>query len=92
MSPVMSTRDLLMFDEQLRAAIENLVVEILRVVSHNKDSTSRALTIEDVMARTGMSRAWLYRKSRAKQLPFCKRIGRRFTYDSEALERWLERR
>jgi predicted DNA-binding transcriptional regulator AlpA len=78
-------------NERLRAAIENLVIEVLRVASQNQIS-SRALTIDQVVERTSMSRQWIYRKSRAKQLPFCKRIGRRFVYDCAGLERWLKQR
>jgi predicted DNA-binding transcriptional regulator AlpA len=51
--------------------------------------TSRALDVADVIARTGMSRQWLYRAARAKQLPFARRIGRRLVFDEAGLERWL---
>src|SRR5262249_21969677 len=53
---------------------------------------SRALTVEDVVARTGMSRDWLYREARNGRLPFARRIGRRVTWDEGSVTRWLERR
>jgi predicted DNA-binding transcriptional regulator AlpA len=56
------------------------------------DSPSRALDVEDVMARTGMSKAWLYREARAGRLPFARRIGRRLVFDADGLERWLASR
>jgi predicted DNA-binding transcriptional regulator AlpA len=49
---------------------------------------SRALTVKDVMARTGMSKQSVYRKTRKNQLPFARRIGRRLAYDEAGLERW----
>jgi predicted DNA-binding transcriptional regulator AlpA len=51
--------------------------------------SSRALDVGAVIARTGMSKQWLYRAARAKQLPFARRIGRRLVFDEAGLERWL---
>jgi predicted DNA-binding transcriptional regulator AlpA len=53
------------------------------------ESPPRALDVEDVMARTGMSKPWLYREARAGHLPFVRRIGRRLVFDQAGLERWL---
>ena len=53
---------------------------------------SRALDIEAVMARTGMSKPWLYRQARKGALPFARRLGRRLVFDEAGLTRWLERR
>src|SRR4029453_14151581 len=53
---------------------------------------SRALDVEEVMRRTGMSKDWLYREARAGHLPFARRIGRRVVFDEAGLARWLERR
>ena len=53
---------------------------------------SRALDVEAVMERTGMSRGWLYREARAGHLPFARRLGRRLVFDESGLTRWLERR
>jgi excisionase family DNA binding protein len=80
-----------LFDEGLNAAIKTLVSEIVRVLSQNQQS-SKALTIEEVMERTGMSRSWLYINARERKLPFAKKLGRRICFDSAALERWLARR
>lgn len=53
---------------------------------------SRALAIEEVMARTGMSKGWLYREARAGRLPFARYIGRRLVFDQAGCTRWLARR
>jgi len=55
-------------------------------------AASRALSVEDVVARTGMSKDWLYREARKGRLPFARRIGRRVTWDEGGVTRWLERR
>ena len=54
--------------------------------------SSRALAIEEVMQRTGMSKGWLYREARAGRLPFARHLGRRVVFDEAGLGRWLERR
>jgi excisionase family DNA binding protein len=53
---------------------------------------SVALTVDEVMQRTGMSKPWLYREARAGRLPFARRLGRRLVFDEAGLTRWLERR
>jgi excisionase family DNA binding protein len=53
---------------------------------------TRMLKIEEVAARTGMSRGWLYREARAGHLPFARHIGRRWTFDEVGVARWLARR
>jgi excisionase family DNA binding protein len=53
---------------------------------------TRALDVEAVAERTGMSRGWLYREARAGRLPFARRLGRRLMFDAGQLERWLARR
>jgi predicted DNA-binding transcriptional regulator AlpA len=54
--------------------------------------SSRGLDITAVVARTGMSREWLYRQARAGQLPFARHHGRRVVFDEAGLTRWLARR
>jgi excisionase family DNA binding protein len=53
---------------------------------------STALTVDEVAARTGMSKPWIYREARAGRLPFARKLGRRFTFDETGLVHWLERR
>jgi predicted DNA-binding transcriptional regulator AlpA len=53
---------------------------------------SRALAIEEVVERTGMSKQWLYRQARQGALPFARRLGRRLVFDEAGLRRWLDRR
>jgi excisionase family DNA binding protein len=53
---------------------------------------SAALTVDDVVKRTGMSKPWLYREARAGRLPFARRLGRRFSFEEAGLARWLEKR
>lgn len=50
----------------------------------------RMLDIEEAAARTGMSRAWLYRHK--SNLPFAKRIGRKVLFSKAGLTRWLATR
>jgi excisionase family DNA binding protein len=54
--------------------------------------SSRALAVEAVVERTGMSKDWLYREARTGRLPFARRLGRRVVFDEAGLNRWLERR
>jgi excisionase family DNA binding protein len=54
--------------------------------------TSAALDVDQVAARCGMSRQWLYRQARKGALPFARRLGRRLVFDEAGLRRWLERR
>ena len=48
------------------------------------------LDIDEAAARTGMSKAWLYRHHGT--LPFAKKIGRKVVFSEQGLGRWLARR
>jgi len=50
------------------------------------------LSVDEVAARTGMSREWVYREARAGRLPFARYIGRRLMFDEAGLTRWLSKR
>jgi predicted DNA-binding transcriptional regulator AlpA len=87
--------------EQLDVAEVLGRLEVLRVQLWTSATTpappaapapGRAIDIEAVKARTGMSLDWLYRQARKGRLPFARRLGRRVTFDAAGLERWLERR
>jgi excisionase family DNA binding protein len=56
------------------------------------EPATRLLTVDEVAARTGMSREWFYREARAGRLPFARRLGRRVAFDEVGLQRWLDRR
>jgi prophage regulatory protein len=47
--------------------------------------------LPEVMARTGMSRAWLYREARAGRFPAPIKLnsGAASGWDSAAVERWI---
>jgi excisionase family DNA binding protein len=79
--------------------LEGLKLRAFTLAAANHGSTHApapdatvALDIEAVMARTGMSKGWLYREARAGRLPFAKRHGRAVRFDAAGLDRWLARR
>jgi excisionase family DNA binding protein len=79
---------------ELSAVVQRAAMR-LRTASAPASATpmpSRALDVEEVMRRTGMSKGWLYRAARAGHLPFARRLGRRLTFDEAGLVRWLARR
>jgi excisionase family DNA binding protein len=53
---------------------------------------SIALDVDEVSARTGMSRPYLYREARAGRLPFARKLGRRIVFDEAGFTRCWERR
>jgi len=65
---------------------------VARISAPRNNCSTEALDIEAVMARTGMSKGYLYREARRGRLPFVRRIGRRVIFDSAGLDRWLARR
>jgi excisionase family DNA binding protein len=81
----------------LVGALEALKFEVWTAATTNHEApapgpSSRALAVEAVVERTGMSKDWLYREARAGRLPFARRLGRRVVFDEAGLDRWLARR
>jgi predicted DNA-binding transcriptional regulator AlpA len=52
---------------------------------------TRAVSLREVVERSGMSRDWIYKQARANRLPFARRMGRRVTFDAARFAGWLER-
>jgi predicted DNA-binding transcriptional regulator AlpA len=50
-----------------------------------------AVSLREVVERSGMSRDWIYKQARANRLPFARRMGRRLTFDAARFAGWLER-
>jgi predicted DNA-binding transcriptional regulator AlpA len=83
---------------QVLGELEVLRVRLWTAATMNHDAPapvpgcSRALDVQAVVERTGMSKDWLYREARAGRLPFARRLGRRVVFDEAGCKCWLERR
>jgi len=51
--------------------------------------TRRMLRLPDVLARTGMSRSWVYREIDAGRFPKPEKMGRAIRWDSKAIDAYL---
>lgn len=52
-------------------------------------TTATLWTVDDVAARLGMNRQWVYAETRAGRIPVV-RLGRSYRYRPEAIEAWIE--
>jgi excisionase family DNA binding protein len=50
--------------------------------------SERLLTADDVAARLGVTRAWVYGETRAGRIPYVQ-LGRYYRYRDESLDAWL---
>ena len=79
--------------ETIKSRVQcEMVCARLTAVAPSAPGAGAALDVDEVVKRTGMSKAWLYRTARSGQLPFARRIGRRIRFDELGLARWLEKR
>ena len=56
---------------------------------HEPGLEDRLLSVDEVAARLGQSKDWLYRH--AAKLPFTRRVGRQVRFSSQGLESYIRR-
>ena len=68
------------------------VAVLARALASGHDANhieDRLLTVDEVAARLGLSKDWLYRH--ATKLPFTRRVGRQLRFGSQGLESYIRR-
>jgi predicted DNA-binding transcriptional regulator AlpA len=79
--------DALAVQEGRARVVRELLTARLSPNGATTSADDHMLSIDEAVARLGMSRAWLYRHHGT--LPFARKIGRKIVFSEAGLTRWL---
>lgn len=71
--------------------MEDVKNQLDRIERNTLLASKKVLTIEDVVALTGLSRSYLYKLTSCHKIPHYRPRGKQLYFDREEVENWLKR-